>query len=133
MSAPWQALAAVSWAVVGPPLLIYAATRVRRGAVGRHQAIMLLAVGVELFVVTSFAFVPENPRRPALTALPLFKIHLAFAITALAGMGWQLLVRAVPPLRPLHRRTGPYVVFVWCCALLTGIYNFAFLYLFPAP
>jgi uncharacterized membrane protein YozB (DUF420 family) len=67
-------------------------------------------------------------RRPALLALPFFKIHLTFAVTAFAGMAWQLTSRAVARLRPYHRHTGPYVVLVWCLALLTGIYNYVFLY-----
>ena len=128
MSAPWQAVAAVGWAVAGPALIIYAATRVRRGQVGTHQVIMLTAVAVEVAVVLSFGFIEPSPRRAALVALPIFKIHLAFAITALAGMAWQLASRAVPRLRRLHRHSGPYVILVWCLALLTGIYNFVFLY-----
>jgi uncharacterized membrane protein YozB (DUF420 family) len=36
--------------------------------------------------------------------------------------------RRHPRLRPLHRHTGPYVVLVWCLALVTGIYNYVFLY-----
>ena len=129
MSAPWQAYAALGWAIGGPPLLIYAATRVRRGEIPVHAAIMIAAVAVTVGVLIAFGFVPEpNPRRPALMALPLFKIHLAFAFSALVGMAWQLTSRAVPRWRALHRHTGPYVVLVWCLALVTGIYNFVFLY-----
>ena len=69
----------------------------------------------------------------ALVALPFFKIHLAFALTALAGLAWQLTSRAVARLRPLHRHTGPYVVLAWCLALLTGIYNYVFLYVMGSP
>ncbi len=129
MSAPWQAVVAVAWAVVGPPLIVYAATRVRRGQVGTHQVIMLTAVALEVAVVLSFGFIDPSPRRAALVALPVFKIHLAFAITALAGMAWQLASRAAPRLRRFHRYSGPYVILVWCLALLTGAYNFLFLYL----
>lgn len=129
VSAPIQAVTAVAWAVVGPPLIVYTATRVRRGQVRLHQTLMLIWVGIELLVFTGFGFLMEpSPRRPALMALPIFKIHLAFAIMTLAGIGWQLLSRAVPRLRPLHRHTGPYVALVWCLALLTGIYNYVFLY-----
>ena len=128
MSAPWQAVAAVTWALVAPPLFVYAASRVRRGHVGTHQVIMLTAVAIEVAVVVSFGFIEPSPRRAALTALPIFRIHLAFAITALAGMAWQLASRAAPRLRRLHRYSGPYVILVWCLALLTGIYNFVFLY-----
>jgi uncharacterized membrane protein YozB (DUF420 family) len=39
----------------------------------------------------------------------------------------------VPRLRPLHRLTGPSVVLVWCLALLTGIYNYIFLYVMAPP
>jgi uncharacterized membrane protein YozB (DUF420 family) len=134
MSAPWQAYVAVGWAIVGVPLLVYAATRVRRGQASLHAALMLAAVAVTLFVFVSFGFVAEpSPRRPALMALPIFKIHLAFAITALAGMAWQLGSRAAPRLRALHRHTGPYVVLALCLALLTGIYNFVFLYVMGSP
>ncbi|HXF95823.1 MAG TPA: hypothetical protein VNI61_06935 [Gemmatimonadales bacterium] len=130
MSAPIQAVAAVVWAVVGPFLIVYAATRVRRGQVRRHQVLMLAGVAIELLVFASFGLLEApSARRPALLALPIFKIHLAFAITTLLGMAWQLGSRAVPRLRPLHRHTGPYVALVWCLALLTGIYNFVFLYL----
>ena len=87
-----------------------------------------------IFVLVSFGFVEHaSPRRPQLLALPLFKIHLAFAFTALAGMAWQLTSRAVPKLRTWHRHTGPYVVLVWCLALVTGIYNFVFLYVMGSP
>ena len=66
-------------------------------------------------------------------ALPIFKIHLAFAVATLAGIAWQLTSRVMPRLRPLHRLTGPYVVLVWCLALVTGIYNFVFLYVMDSP
>lgn len=134
MSAPWQALVALGWAIVGPPLLVYAATRVRRGAVRRHATLMIAGVALTVGLLIAFGFnAHPSPRRPALMALPLFKIHLAFAFTALAGMTWQLTSRGVPKLRPLHRHTGPYVVLVWCLALLTGIYNFVFLYMMDSP
>lgn len=129
MSVPWQAHAALSWAILGPAVVIYAATRVRRGRPRLHAGLMLAAVGVTVALVVTFAFVQSpSPRRPELMALPLFKIHLAFAFSALLGMAWQLTSRAVPRLRGLHRHTGPYVVLLWCLALVTGIYNFVFLY-----
>jgi uncharacterized membrane protein YozB (DUF420 family) len=107
---------------------------VRRGRIALHAGLMIAAVAVTWFVFVSFGFVAEpSPRRPALMALPLFKIHVAFALTALAGMAWQLTSRAVPKVRGLHRHTGPYVVLVWCLALLTGIYNFVFLYVMGSP
>jgi uncharacterized membrane protein YozB (DUF420 family) len=134
VSIPWQAYVALALAIVGPPLLVYAATRVRRGRIALHAGLMIAAVAVTWFVFVSFGFVAEpSPRRPALMALPLFKIHVAFALTALAGMAWQLTSRAVPKVRGLHRHTGPYVVLVWCLALLTGIYNFVFLYVMGSP
>ena len=129
MSVPWQARAALIWAIVGPLLLVYAATRVRHGRTRLHAGLMLAAVTVTVTLLVAFAFVrAPSPRRPALMALPIFKIHLAFAFSALAGMAWQLTSRAVPRLRSLHRHTGPYIVLVWCLALVTGIYNFIFLY-----
>ncbi len=128
MSAPPQALVALVWAILGPPLIIYAATRVRRGEVKVHASLMVAWVVVELGTFISFSFLMDpSPRRPELQALPIFKIHLAFAIATLAGIAWQLTSRAAP-LRALHPKTGPYVVLVWCLALLTGIYNFVFLY-----
>jgi len=131
---PWQAWFALCWAVIGPPLLVYAALRVGRGKIPLHAALMVGAALLTIGVVVSFAFVGEpSPRRPALLALPLFKIHLAFAFTALAGIAWQLTSRAVPGLRPLHRHAGPYIVLVWCLALVTGIYNFVFLYVMGEP
>jgi uncharacterized membrane protein YozB (DUF420 family) len=85
-------------------------------------------------VLVSFGFIAEpSPRRPALRELPLFKIHLTFAFAALAGIGWQLTSRAVPRLRTLHRHGGPYIVLIWCLALVTGIYNFVFLYVMGGP
>jgi uncharacterized membrane protein YozB (DUF420 family) len=130
MSAPLPAVAALAWAVVGPPLLIFAATRVRRARIPLHVTLMIVSVVIEVMVVIGFSFLmTPSSRRPALVSLPIFKIHLAFAITTLAGIAWQLTSRAVPRLRPLHRHTGPYVVLVWCLALLTGIYNYVFLYL----
>jgi len=130
MSAPWQAITAVVWAVIGPPLLVFAATRVRRGATGLHGGLMVAWAAIELAVFVSFGLLMEpSPRRGALTALPIFTVHLAFAVTTLVGISWQLVSRLAPPLRPLHRHTGPYVVLVWCLALLTGIYNYVFLYL----
>lgn len=134
MNAPPQAVVALAWAIVGPPLIVYAATRVRRGRIPLHMALMLAWVGIELAVFASFTFLMDpSPRRPALKALPIFKIHLAFAITTLAGIAWQLASRAAPRLRGLHRHTGPYVVLVWCLALLTGIYNYVFLYVLDTP
>ena len=129
MSAPWQAVLAAAWAVAGPPLLVYAATRVRRGQPRLHGGLMATWVAIELIVVASFSFLMDpSPRRTELEALPIFTVHLAFAFATLAGIGWQLLSRIVPALRPVHRHTGPYVVLVWCLALITGIYNFVFLY-----
>ena len=129
MTPPWQAVAAVALAIVGLPLVVYAATRVRAGQAGLHRNLMFVAVGLQVLTLVSFAFVQApSPRRTALAALPIFKIHLAFAISALAGQGWQIVSRALPRLRPAHRHTGPYVVLVWCLALLTGIYNSVFLY-----
>lgn len=129
MSAPWQAYAALIWAIVGPVLVIYAATRVRQGRHRLHAGLMLAGVALTVALLVAFGFVrTPSPRRPALLALPLFKIHLAFAFSALLGMAWQMTSRAVPRLRALHRHTGPYVVLLWCLALVTGIYNFVFLY-----
>ena len=134
MTIPWQAWFALCWAVIGPPLLVYAAMRVGRGKIPLHAALMIGAALVTVAVLVSFEFVVQpSARRPGLTALPLFKIHLAFAITALAGIAWQLTSRAVPRLRALHRHTGPYIVLVWCLALVTGIYNFVFLYVMGGP
>ena len=129
MSAPPQAVAGLAWALAGPPLLVFAATRVRRGRTSLHAGLMIASVGIELAVFTAFMFVmPPGARRPTLLTLPFFKIHLTFAVAAFAGMAWQLTSRTVARLRPLHRQTGPYVVLVWCLALLTGIYNYVFLY-----
>ena len=129
-SAPPPAVAALIWAIVGPPLLIFAATRVRRAQIPLHVTLMIVSVVIEVTVVVGFSFLmTPSPRRPALVALPFFKIHLAFAVTTLAGIVWQLVSRAAPRLRPLHRQTGPYVVLVWCLALVTGVYNYVFLYL----
>jgi len=134
MTIPWQAWFALCWAVIGPPLLVYAAMRVGRGKIPLHAALMIGAALVTVGVLVSFGFVAEpSARRPALLALPLFKIHLAFAFTALAGIAWQLTSRAVPRLRTLHRHTGPYIVLIWCLALVTGIYNFVFLYVMGGP
>jgi uncharacterized membrane protein YozB (DUF420 family) len=131
---PWQAWFALCWAVIGPPLLVYAALRVGRGRIPLHAALMIGAALVTVGVLVSFGFVTEpSPRRTLLLTLPLFKIHLAFAFTALAGIAWQFTSRAVPRLRPLHRHTGPYIVLVWCLALVTGIYNFVFLYVMGGP
>ncbi len=133
-AAPWQAWFALCWAVIAPPLLVYAALRVGRGKIPLHAALMIAAAVVTVGVVISFGLVAEpSSRRPALRGLPLFKIHLAFAFTALAGIAWQLTSRAVPRLRALHRHTGPYIVLVWCLALVTGIYNFVFLYVMGGP
>ena len=134
MTIPWQAWLALCWAVIGPPLLVYAALRVGRGRIPLHAALMIGAALVTVGVLISFEFVAHpSPRRPALAAQPLFKIHLVFALTALAGIAWQVTSRAVPRLRSLHRHTGPYIVLVWCLALVTGIYNFVFLYVMGGP
>ena len=133
-AAPWQAYAALGWAIVGPPLLVYAATRVRRGRTPLHATLMIGGAALTIGVLLSFEFVAHpSPKRQELFALPLFKVHLAFAFAALAGIAWQLTSRGVPRLRALHRRSGPYVVLVWCLALLTGIYNFVFLYMMDSP
>ena len=134
MSAPPQAVTALAWALAGPPILIYGATRIRRGRIALHVTLMSVIAVIEIAVVVGFSFlVAPSPRRAALVALPFFKIHLAFAVAALAGLLWQLTSRAVARLRPLHRHTGPYVVLVWCLALLTGIYNYIFLYVMGSP
>jgi uncharacterized membrane protein YozB (DUF420 family) len=130
VSAPLQAQAGLAWGIVGPPVLLFASTRVRAGRRTLHATLMLASVGIELAVFVSFRFLmTPGSRRPLLAALPFFKVHLAFAVAAFLGMAWQLASRAAPRLRALHRQTGPYVVLVWCLALLTGIYNYAFLYL----
>lgn len=130
---PWQAHVALAWAIVGPPLLIYAATRVRRGQTRLHAGLMIASVAVTVALLIAFGFVrAPSPRRPALMALPLFKIHLLFAFSALAGMAWQLTSRAIPRLRAWHRQTGPYIVLLVCLTLVTGIYNYVFLYVMEA-
>ena len=134
MSAPVPAVAAMAWALIGPPLVIFAATRPRRGRIRLHMTVMIVSVVIEVLVVMGFSFLMHpNPRRPALVALPFFRIHLAFAVAALAGIAWQLTSRVVPRWRPWHRSTGPYVVLVWCLALVTGIYNYLFLYVMGSP
>jgi uncharacterized membrane protein YozB (DUF420 family) len=134
MNAPSPAVAGLVWGIVGPPLVVFAATRVRRGSLALHRALMLGSVVIELAVFSGFMWLmPPGPRRNALTDLPFFKIHLTFAIAAFAGIAWQLTSRAVPRLRPLHRHAGPYVALVWCLALLTGIYNYVFLYMMGSP
>ena len=86
MSAPPPAVAALAWAVAGPPILIYGATRIRRGKIGLHVTLMSVSAVIEIAVVAGFSFLMvPSPRRAALVALPFFKIHLAFAVTALAG------------------------------------------------
>jgi len=130
VSAPPQAAVALAWAVVGPPLVIFAATRARRGQIPLHVTLMTVSIVIEVLVVIGFSFLmAPSPRRPALVALPFFKIHLTFAVTTLVGIAWQLASRATPRLRWLHRHTGPYVVLTWSLALITGIYNYVFLYL----
>lgn len=129
MNAPWQAMAALAWALAGPPLLLYAAVQVRRGRIPLHGALMGGAALVTIGIVLSFGFVGDpSPRRPALQAQPVFKLHLTLALLTLGGIAWQLLSRVVARLRRIHRRTGPIVVACWCLALLTGIYNYVFLY-----
>jgi uncharacterized membrane protein YozB (DUF420 family) len=131
MSAPWQALAAVAWAVAGPPLIIYGALRIKSGQALRHAGLMTTWVVLEILVMFAFgSLISPTPRRLELAALPFFKIHLVFAVATLLGIAWQLLSRTIVQWRPVHRLTGPYVVLVWCLALLTGIYNFVFLYVF---
>src|SRR2546428_3461800 len=99
--APPQAVAGLVWAMVGPPLIAYAATRVRRGRLRLHAALMITWVVVGLGVFVSFAFLMQPcARRPALDALPIFKIHIAFAIATLPAIAWQLPSRAVPTVRP---------------------------------
>jgi uncharacterized membrane protein YozB (DUF420 family) len=129
MHAPWQAVLALVWAVVGVPFLVFAATRPRGGGLLLHAGLMTTAVIVEIGVLFSFGgLMTPTPRRMALAQLPFFKIHLALAIASLAGIAWQLTSRTVPRLRTLHRASGPYVVLIWSLALLTGIYNYLFLY-----
>ena len=131
MSAPWQAWTALAWAIAGPPLIGYAALRIRNGQALRHAGLMTVWVLLEILVMLAFgSLIEPTPRRMELAALPFFKIHLVFAVAALLGIGWQLVSRTVKAWQPVHRLTGPYVVLVWCLALLTGIYNFVFLYVF---
>jgi len=131
---PFPAVAALVWAAAGAPVLVFAATRVRRGRIPLHATLMIVSALIELAVVAGFSFLmTPSPRRAALVELPIFKIHLAFAIATQAGIAWQLATRAVARHRPLHRHSGPYVVLVWCLALLTGIYNYVFLYVMSVP
>src|SRR5438034_11582582 len=50
MTAPPQAVAGLVWAIVGPPVVLFAATRVRRGRLRLHAALMLASVAIELEV-----------------------------------------------------------------------------------
>lgn len=129
MSAPWQSVAALAWGIVGPPLLVYGATRIGAGQKQRHQRLMIAWIVLEFLAILAFASASQaTPRRAELVALPFFKIHLVFSIAALAGIVWQVVSRVVARWQPAHRLGGPYVVMVWCLALLTGIYNFVFVY-----
>jgi uncharacterized membrane protein YozB (DUF420 family) len=130
---PLQALAGLAWAIVAPPLVVFAATRVRSGKRALHARLMIVSVALELAVFSGFTvFMSPGPRRAALAALPFFKVHVAFAVATLAGLAWQLASRVVPAWRHLHRASGPYVVLMWCVTLLTGIYNYLFLYVMHA-
>jgi len=129
VNAPWQALFALAWAVIGVPYLVYAATRPGSGKPTLHAVLMTIAVVMEIAVMIAFGvLMTPTPRRMALMKQPLFTVHLAFAIGSLVGMAWQLTSRTAPRLRPVHEKTGPYVVLIWFLALLTGIYNYVFLY-----
>jgi uncharacterized membrane protein YozB (DUF420 family) len=130
----WLAVAALAWSIVGVPYLAYAATRPASGRLRLHAALMIAAVVLEVGGLFVFDLVvPPSPRRAALVDLPFFKIHLAFAIASLLGMAWQLGTRTRPAARRMHRATGPYVVLIWSLALLTGIYNYVFLYVLRRP
>jgi uncharacterized membrane protein YozB (DUF420 family) len=129
VNAPWQALFALAWAVIGVPYLVYAATRPGSGKLTLHATLMTIAVLIEIAVMIAFGeLMMPSPRRMALVKQPLFTVHLAFAIGSLVGMAWQLTSRTVPRLTALHQKSGPYVVLIWSLALLTGIYNYVFLY-----
>ena len=129
MNTPWQAWTALTWAIIAAPLLLYGASRVRAGSVPAHAAFMGLGAAIEVAVFISFGFVEDpSPRREALMATMVFKVHVALALGTLAGIGFQLGSRVMPPLRRLHPRAGPAVLAVWTLALWTGIYNFVFLY-----
>lgn len=130
---PVPATAGLVWAIVAPPILLYSITRVRAGQRLFHGWLMTASVVIEIAVFIGFMFImAPGQRRSMLAALPFFKVHVAFAVAAFAGMAWQLASRAVPRWRRLHRQTGLYVVLVWCLALLTGIYNYVFLYVMHA-
>ncbi len=130
MSAPPQAVFAVVWALVGPVVIFYALTRARRGKTRLHARLMVVCIVFELAALFSFSLLEErSPKLPELQALWIFKVHLALAVATLVGIAWQVFSRFVFRLRSLHRRTGPWVAWVWCAALWTGIYNFVFLYL----
>jgi uncharacterized membrane protein YozB (DUF420 family) len=129
LSIPLQAIFAFAWAIVGPPLIVFAATRARRRKLSLHASLMIVAVIVEIAVFASFSTLDEpSARRPELRAHWIFFVHVAFVIAAAVGVAWQILSRTIERLRPLHRRTGPWVAGAWCGALLTGAYTFWFLY-----
>ncbi len=99
MRAPPAAIAALGGAVVGPPPVVFAATRGRRGGIAVHVTLMNVSVIIEVGRVVGFSFLmapsPCMAPSPRRAALP-------------------------------HRLTGPSGVLVWCLALLTGISNYVF-------
>jgi len=65
MNAPSQAVAGLVWALVGPPVVVFAATRAR-GHPALHASLMIACVVIELAVFTAFMFLmTPGPRRSA--------------------------------------------------------------------
>ena len=75
MSAPPQAVAGLAWAIVGPPLLVFAALRVRRGRTSLHAGLMI-ARGDELAVFTASVHDDTGSAPPGFAGVAFFKIHL---------------------------------------------------------
>src|SRR5256885_9120426 len=102
MSAPPPAVAALAWAVAGPPILIYGATRIRRGKIGLHVTLMSVSAIIEIAVVAGVFFFFVSPPPPAAPrAPPFFLFHLSFPVPAPAGgAGGVPSPRAAPPRPP---------------------------------
>lgn len=116
---------------------------IRRGAVGRHRAAMLLAVGLfaTFLVLYLYRLVATGGATPfdgptavyRFVYLPALVVHVALAMICIPLLYYVLLLAATHPVRELpttrHAAVGRIAAALWLTSFVLGVFVYALLHL----
>ena len=130
MRIPYVFFVATAATFIVPPVLIWSVLAVRRGRTTAHAiAMTICGIGTLAVVAWFLAAADQIEGLDRLMDTFFYKwIHRPIAYGAVLGIVWQFVSRAIPRLRPVHRKTGPWVIGLWFASFFTGLWNFWYLY-----